>query len=78
MPIASAHVMSGSTAMENATTALMPRPAASASGNRATTPMRIVRTPATRAVVAAIVLLLASSAPVPSVPPRMLGLRTMM
>ena len=50
-PIASAQVIFG--AISYATSALMPSPAASASGNRATTPIRIVITPATSAVAAA-------------------------
>ena len=40
-------------AIENATNAFSPRPVASASGKLATTPIRIVSTPATRAVAAA-------------------------
>lgn len=55
MPIASCQAIFGSTAMEKATTALMPRPVARASGKLAHTPMRMVMTPATRAVVAAMV-----------------------
>jgi hypothetical protein len=54
-PIASAHVIPGSAAIENATTALRPRPVAIDSGKFATAPMTIDMTPATRAVVAAIV-----------------------
>ena len=42
-------------AIEIATKALSPRPVASASGKFATTPMRIVITPATSAVAAAII-----------------------
>jgi len=53
MPIASGQVMSLSVAIEKATTAFSPRPAARASGNLATTPIRIVITPATSAVAAA-------------------------
>ncbi len=41
-------------AIENVTKALSPRPVASASGKLATAPMRIVSTPATRAVAALI------------------------
>ena len=51
-PIASAHVIW--LAIENATNALSPSPVASASGKFATTPIRIVSTPATSAVAAAI------------------------
>src|SRR6266545_1240507 len=50
-PIASAQVICG--AISKATIALTPSPAASASGNRAITPIRIVITPATCAVAAA-------------------------
>ena len=50
-PIASAQVICG--AISYATSALTPSPAASASGNRPTTPIRIVITPATSAVAAA-------------------------
>ena len=56
----------------------MPRPVASASGNLATTPIMIVMTPATRAVVAAIVEPSANGFPSESGPPRMIGLSTMM
>ncbi len=83
-PIASAHVICDAT--ENATNALRPRPVASASGKFATTPMRIVRRPATSAVTAAIV-----AKPEPGVEPpprnlpsssatpaRMIGLSTTM
>jgi len=52
-PIASGQVMPLRDAIENATTAFKPRPAASAIGNLATTPIRIVMTPATSAVAAA-------------------------
>ena len=52
-PIASAQVIPGSLAMPNATKALSPSPVASARGKFATTPMRIVMTPATSAVTAA-------------------------
>ena len=51
-PMASAQVMPGA-AMPKATNALSPSPVASASGKFATTPMRIVMTPATSAVAAA-------------------------
>ncbi len=51
-PIASAQVIW--LAIANATKALRPRPVASASGKLATTPIRIVITPATSAVPAAI------------------------
>jgi hypothetical protein len=85
MPIASAQVISGSEAIEYATTALRPMPAASASGKFATSPMMIDRTPAMSAVAAAIIVMFGSSVPPPSswpVPswtlPRMIGLRTMM
>ena len=47
-PIASAHVIW--LAIANATNALSPSPVASASGKLATTPIRMVRTPATSAV----------------------------
>jgi hypothetical protein len=80
-PIASAQVIPGCAAIENATTALRPRPVASASGKFATVPMRIDMTPATRAVVAAIVARPSSPPrrwPVPSLPPRISGLRAMM
>ena len=50
-PMASAQVIRG--AISYATSALTPSPAASASGNRPTTPIRIVITPATSAVAAA-------------------------
>ena len=56
-PMASAQVMPGSLAMPNATNALSPRPVASASGKFATTPMRMVMTPATSAVAAATISL---------------------
>ena len=56
-PMASAHVMPGSLAMPNVTNALSPSPVASASGKFATTPMRIVMTPATSAVAAATISL---------------------
>ena len=49
-PIASAHVICG--ASENATTPLMPRPAASATGKRPKMPIAIVTRPATSAVAA--------------------------
>ena len=51
-PIASAHVERVAIAL--ATNALRPRPVASASGKLATAPIRIVSTPATSAVPAAI------------------------
>ncbi len=50
-PIASAQVIS--LAIVNATNALSPSPAASASGKLAIRPIRIVTTPATKAVAAA-------------------------
>ena len=50
-PIASAQVICG--AISYATSAFTPSPAASASGNRPTTPIRIVIRPATSAVAAA-------------------------
>jgi hypothetical protein len=75
-PIASAQVISG--AISYATSAFTPSPAASASGNRATTPIRMVSTPATRAVPAARAAI-GSFAPSPSTPlPRISGLRTTM
>jgi hypothetical protein len=75
-PIASAQVISG--AISYATSALTPSPAASASGKRATTPIRIVITPATSAVAAATAGI-ASLAPSPSVAAkRIRGLRTTM
>ena len=78
-PIASAQVIWLAT--EKVTNALSPSPVASASGKLATTPIRIVRTPATSAVAAAIAAKSppASWSPFMSVPPsRMIGLSTMM
>jgi hypothetical protein len=73
-PIASAQVIVG--AISYATSAFTPRPAASASGKRATTPIRIVMTPATRAVAAAIWVMLSWSPFLSAPPPRINGLRT--
>ena len=78
-PMASAQVIW--LAIENVTKALRPSPAARASGKLATTPMRIVITPATSAVAAATAAKSppASWSPFMSVPlSRMIGLRTMM
>ncbi len=81
-PIASAQVMPA--AIVNATNALRPRPVASASGKFATTPMRIVSRPATRAVAAAIAARFGASPPPRNLPspswakPRINGLSTMM
>nr|BFE77101.1 hypothetical protein GCM10020092_104020 [Actinoplanes digitatis] len=75
-PIASAQVISG--AISYATSAFTPSPAASASGNRATTPIRIVITPATSAVPAASAAM-GSLPPTASTPaPRISGLSTTM
>ncbi|CAB4807876.1 unannotated protein [freshwater metagenome] len=60
-PIASAHVICE--AMPTATKVFNPRPVASASGKFATTPIRIVITPATSAVAAAISARLGASPP---------------
>ncbi len=82
-PIASAQVICE--AIENATNAFSPRPVASASGKFATTPIRIVITPATSAVPAAIMARLpggdASPRNFPSASwakPRISGFSTMM
>ena len=58
-PIACGHVISG--AMVKASSALMPRPAAMPMGKRPTTPMRIVISPATRAVAPATSVIVAST-----------------
>ena len=84
MPMASAQVMSGSIAIENATTAFRPRPVAMASGNLATTPIRIDMIPAMSAVAAATLATDVSSSPPrnPPVPsgtvPMMSGFNTTM
>ena len=78
-PMASAQVIW--LAIENVTKALRPSPAARASGKLATTPIRIVITPATSAVAAATAAKSPSASRLPSmsVPlSRMIGLRTMM
>ena len=75
-PIASAQVICG--AISYATSAFTPRPAASAIGNRATTPIRMVIRPATSAVAAASAGM-ASERPSPSFPlPRISGFNTTM
>ena len=81
-PIASAQVMPD--AMENATNAFSPSPVASASGKLATTPIRIVSTPAASAVPAAIAERFGSAPPPRKLPsaswanPMISGLRTTM
>ena len=81
-PMASCHDIPD--AIEKATNALSPRPVASASGKFATTPIRIVITPATSAVAAAISGRSGALPPPRNFPsasstkPRMSGLSTMM
>ena len=81
-PIASAQVIW--LAIENATNAFSPRPVASASGKLATTPIRIVITPATSAVPAAIIARFGHRAAAEQLAvgvgakPRMRGFSTMM
>ena len=81
-PMASAQVICA--AIENATNAFSPSPVASASGKLATTPIRIVITPATSAVPAAIIARLGADPPPRNFPsaslakPRISGLSTMM
>ena len=78
-PIASAQVIW--LAIENVTNAFSPSPVARASGKLATTPIRMVITPATNAVAAATAAKSpsASRSPFMSVPlSRMIGLSTMM
>lgn len=83
-PIASAHVICGSFATPKATKALSPRPVARASGKLATSPMRMVITPATSAVAAATSARLGLPPPPRKAPvesawvPMMSGLSTMM
>ena len=75
-PIASGQVTSPTT--ETARKEFMPRPAARAKGRRATTPKRMVMTPATRPVTA---VSWAKSSELPTTssdPPRMSGLSTTM
>ena len=76
-PIMSGHVRPGWEAIVTATKALTPRPVAIAKGCLAQAPMRIVRMPATKAVVAATAAK-PREAPLESVPERIKGLRTTM
>ena len=80
-PMPSAHVIPGILTIVPATIELRPRPAAKASGKFETVPMRIVTSPATRAVPATIAAASGSDPPpryfpAESVPERMMGLRT--
>ena len=80
-PMPSAHVIPGILTIVPATIELRPRPAAKASGKFETVPMRIVMSPATRAVPATIAAASGSDPPpryfpAESVPERMMGLRT--
>ena len=75
-PMASAHVTSWTT--ETARKLFMPRPAARAKGSRATTPNRMVVTPATRPVTAVSCAELRLVPVTSADPPRMRGLRTTM
>ncbi len=75
-PIASSQLIRG--AIWKATTALMPRPAASASGRLPPTPMISVITAATRAVAVTNCTLSSVSPNLSSAPPRMIGSSTRM
>ena len=83
-PIASAHVTSGIVAIEYATIALMPRPAAIARGKLASIPIRIDITPAISAVAEAIMPRFGASPPPRNSPvlsgdvPMISGFSTMM
>ena len=75
-PIASAQVICG--AISNATSAFTPSPAASAIGNRPTTPIRIVIRPATSAVAAANAGIESFWSSPSTAPPRISGFSTTM